>query len=151
MTTGVLLDNDEFVGKFICATYGTKWPDLKFDRAIGIINNAGILVGGVIFQNWNRFNVDASYYGKNTLTPGILRFIARYIVTNFGVVRVTVMTSKRNTRLRRALHNLGFATEGMQRCFYGNRDCPRNTAARLVMFRDRLNEIAKLEQSAKAG
>lgn len=151
MGTGLLLDDDLLVGKYVQDNYGHTWPPLKFDRALGLMNKEGQLIGGVIFQNWNRSNVDVSYYGKNTLTPGILRCIGKYIISVFDPTRVTVITSKRNRRLMRGLQNLGFKLEGMQRCFYGRHDCPRNTAVRFVMFRERVNEIARLELPAKAG
>lgn len=144
MPTGLLFDADVEVGEFIFKKYVQYRQG--YNRALGIIKD-GKLVGGVLFQNWNGANVEASYYGHNTLTPGILKCLAEFIVKVFGVARVTVTTSKRHRRLIRALQNLGFLLEGGQKCFYGHEDTKRNTAIRLVMFRDRLDQIAGVSQA----
>lgn len=148
MGKGLLFDSDDQVMAFVDKEYSLV--QMKFDRAIGIIEK-GQLVGGVIFQNYNTVNVDGSYYGRKTLTPGIVRVLARFVILNFNVARVTVLTSKRNKRLGHALRTIGFKLEGVQRRYYGTRDCDRNTAVRFVAFKERLEEIARFEPQSKVG
>lgn len=143
MSTGLLFGCDFTVAKYVFSTFCQK--EMTFDRAIGIVDKSGRVTGGVIFQNWNGPNVEGSYYGRNTLTPGIVRCLARFIIETFDPARVTITTSKRKKPLMRSLQKIGFRLEGVQRRYYGNRDCARNTAVRFVMFRERLDEIAKIE------
>jgi RimJ/RimL family protein N-acetyltransferase len=92
--------------------------------------------------------VEVSYYGKGTMTPGIIKCIARILISTFKVARVTVTVSRKNRRFMKALRKLGFGIEGVQRRFYGPIDSVRNTGVRLVMFRERLEELAQFEQQA---
>jgi RimJ/RimL family protein N-acetyltransferase len=123
--------------------------EMTYDSAVGLMQGQE-LVGSVIFQHYNGFNIEGSYYGKETLTPGVVKCLARYLVTFFDVARVTVVVSKRNKQRIRALIRFGFRLEGTQRCYYGKQDCIRNTGVRLVMFRDRLEQLAKLPASKAA-
>src|SRR5277367_6087947 len=134
MSTGLLFECDEAVAKWLF-----EWlqrPLYKYDRAVGIVNSSGALVGAVLYQNWNGPNVEISYYGKKTLTLGIVRCLARYTLTSFDPARLTAITSKRNRQFMKALQKLGFRLEGIQRCYYGKRDCNRNTGVRFVAFRE---------------
>ena len=146
MSTGLLFDCDAVVADYLFKSYGSK--PFKYDRAVGLLIS-GNLQGAVLFHYFNGFNVEMSYYGKSTMTAGVVRTIARYIICTFSPSRLTVMTSKRNKRYIRAFQRLGFKLEGTQRCYYGERDCNRNIAVRFVMFRDRIDEIARLETPIK--
>ena len=143
MPTGLLFDCDAHVAKFLFEANNA--PQFKYDRALGLIDAQGQLVGGVLFQNWNGYNVEMSYYGPNTMTLGVIRTLWRFAIYTFDPVRLTVSTSKRNRQFMRGLQKLGFRVEGAMRCFYGKRDCNRNTAIRFVMFRERMEQIAKIE------
>ncbi len=143
MSTGLLFDCDEHVAQAAFKTLG--WTPFKYDRAIGLVVN-GNLQGAVIFHCFNGNNIDLSYYGKATLTAGVVRTIAKFILHAFNPSRLTVMTSKRNKRYIRSFQRLGFKLEGMQRCYYGHKDCNRNTAVRFVMFRERIEQIARTNQ-----
>ena len=141
MSTGLLIGHDVAVANYIFTLYSQ--PALQYDRALGLVNAKGELVGGVFFHNWNGANVEISYYGKNTMTPGVLRCLARFILLTFDPSRLTATTSKRNRQFIRSLQRFGFKLEGAQRCYYGKQDCLRNTGVRFVMFRGRLEEIAR--------
>jgi hypothetical protein len=145
MGVGLLLHSDEQVAEYLFLNH--VQPRMKYDQAIGVMVD-GKLSGGVLFQCWNGFNVELSYYGKKTLTPGIIKCLARILVSTFNVARVTVTVSRRAKRLMRALRKLGFVLEGTQRCFYGHNDSVRNTGVRFVMFRERLDQLCQFEQQA---
>ena len=140
MTKGLLFDCDNTVANWAFDLF--KLPKTKIDRALGVVDQEGKIIGAFLFQSWNGFNVELSYYGQNALTPGIIRCIAKFAVVALGVTRLTVHTSKRNRKLMHVFHRLGFRLEGTQRVFYGRRDCARNTSVRFVMFRDRLEQLA---------
>lgn len=122
----------------------------KFDAAIGVVELDGKIVGAGLYQNFNGNNVEGSYYGRRTLSPGIVRALFS-VALAFNPSRLTIVTSKKNRRLVRFLQRLGFALEGAQRRYYGQRDCARNTGVRLVMFRERIDEIAGLPRSSVPG
>lgn len=146
MSTGLLFDCDETVAQHLFTSYG--WKPFKYDRAVGLISN-GKLQGAVLFHCYNGSNVELSYYGNATMTSGVVRTIARFIIHTFNPSRLTVLTSKRNKRFIRSFQRLGFKLEGTQQRYYGARDCNRNTAVRFVMFRERIDVIARLEAPLK--
>ena len=147
MSTGLLFDCDALVAQFLFKKY--DWRPFKYDHAIGLLVN-GSLQGAVLFHCFNNFNVEMSYYGKATMTVGVVRTLARFAIAVFNPSRITIITSKRNKRYIRGYQKLGFQLEGVQRCFYGHRDCNRNTGVRLVMYRERINTIAKVDKNADA-
>lgn len=143
MPTGILFNSDALVAHYIFNVCGLR-PISKFDSALGVISEDGNLNGAVLFHYWNGANVELSYYGENTLTPGIVRCLARYTLINFeGISRATVTTSRRNKRLIKALKRLGFKYESSQRRFYGNEDSDKNTGIKLVIFVERIRELAR--------
>lgn len=143
MTLGLLFNHDDLVAKTLYAE--RQWSDaFKYDRAVGVVNAEGKLCGSFLFHFYNGFNVELTYYGESALSPGVIRTLARFILFTFDPARLTVTTSKRNRRWMQSLQRFGFKVEGAQRCYYGRRDCNRNTAVRFVMFRPRLEQLAKL-------
>jgi RimJ/RimL family protein N-acetyltransferase len=145
MKVGLLLHNDAQVAEYLFHHHVS--PTMKYDAAIGILTD-GVLSGGILLQSWNGFNVELSYYGHGTLTPGIIRCLARVLLTVFNLSRVTVTTRRKNRAVMRGLRKLGFVVEGTQRCFYGTQDVNRNTGVRFVMFRKRIEQLAQLERRA---
>ncbi len=145
MSTGLLIDCDDLVAKYLFNLFG--WKPFKYDNAIGLLVN-GSLQGAIIFHCFNGSNVELSYYGEGTITVGVARTLARFAIAHFDPSRVTIITSKRNKRYIKGFKKLGFQLEGIQHRFYGQRDCNRNTGVRLVMFRERINAIARVNESA---
>ena len=146
MPTSLLFDCDEFVALELFQRM--NWMPTKYDRAIGVLNNNKELIGTILFHNWNGPNVEISYYAPRTLTVGVVRTLAKFVIATFNPARVTVVTSKKNKHFICSLNKFGFKLEGSQRCWYGHRDCNRNTGVRLVMFRDRLNQLAGIKSIA---
>ena len=141
--TSLLFNHDNFVALEFFQRM--NWHPVTYDRAIGVINNKQELVGTIFFHNWNGSNVELSYYARHTLSVGVVRELARFTVETFNPARLTVTTSKKNKRLISSLNKFGFRLEGSQRCWFGHRDCNRNTGVRMVMFRPRINQLAKIE------
>lgn len=147
MSAGLIFDADEVVVEYICKKYSLT--PIKYDQAVGIVED-GMLCGGILFHGWNGYNVELDYYGDRTVTLGIVRCLARISVSTFKVSRVTLLVGQRNRQLIRALQKLGFFLEGVQRRYYGDTDTRRNTGVRLVMFRERLEELCKFEQQVSS-
>lgn len=145
---GLIVDQDQYVANWAYTTY--RLYPLPVNKALGIIDSKGLLVGACLFQGFNGVNADLSYYGTNTVTPGIVRYIAYVAATYFNVARVTVVTSQKNRRLIKALLRIGFKLEGIQRRFYGHHDNRKNTGVRLVIFREVIDRIARLDKKDAA-
>lgn len=143
---GLLVGEDILVAEWAFTKH--RMHKMLVDRAIGIVED-GKLIGAALFQNYNGNNVDFSYYGRNTLSVGLYRAIARVAVVEFNAARMTIMTSKKNVRLREFLHAVGFKMEGTMRCFYGPQDVPRNMAVRFVVFREKMEQVARLTPQSK--
>src|SRR5882724_12840849 len=97
---GLLLDCDAQVAAWAFQTYH-RTP-MHVDRALGIIDN-GLLVGAVLFTNYNTLNAELSYYGKGTATVGIFRAIARIALYELHLSRLTVIVPKRPSYLLKKL------------------------------------------------
>jgi RimJ/RimL family protein N-acetyltransferase len=141
MPTGLLFECDDAVASWLFAKL--QRPVYTYDRAVGLLDSNSKMVGAVIFQNWNGPNIEISYYGKNTMTLGVIRYLARYTLDTFDPARLTAITSKRNRQFMKALQKLGFRVEGAQRCYYGKQDNNRNTGVRFVAFRDEIERVAR--------
>lgn len=140
MPRGLLLDADDFVAGWAYQTHN-RFP-MKFDRAIGVIENNQI-VGAVIFTSYNSCNAEMSYYGKGTVSVGIVRTLCRIALYELKLSRCTVIVPKRPTYLLKKLPKLGFRFEGVQRRFYGPDDSSRFTGCRFVLFREDMEKIIK--------
>lgn len=140
MTKGLLLDADDVVALWAFTTHN-KVP-LKVDRALGILENNQI-VGAALFSNCNSMNADLSYYGKSTLTPGIVKALSRIALYELCLTRCTVIVPKRPAYLLRKLGNglFGFRYEGVQRRYYGPTNSDKHTGCRYVLFREDMEKL----------
>lgn len=139
MPSGLMIGDDLAVAAWTFQTF--KLYPTMINRAFGLVRD-GKLVGSILLQNFNGVNVELSYYGPMTLSLGIVRSIAKVVLTEFNAARVTVVTSKKNKRLMKSIQRMGFKLEGTQRCYFGARDCARSTGVRFVLFRERIEKIA---------
>ena len=137
----LVLGADQFVADWI--TKKMQWGAcFGYDRCLGVIDEDKNLKGAIFIAGYNGADIQFSYYGENTLRPWIVKFLAKFIIQEFDPSRVTFIVTKRNKRLIRSLQRFGCKLEGVQHCYYGKQDCNRNTGVRLVMFRNRLDQLA---------
>lgn len=139
MRRGLLIDADQQVAAWAYRTYN-KVP-MHVDRGIGVIEN-GQLVGAALFTCFNSVNADFSYYGKMTLTPGIVRALARIALYELRLSRCTVIVPQRPGHLLKKLGKYGFKYEGVQKRFYGPTNEKRYTGCRFVVFREQIEKLA---------
>src|SRR5258708_9480746 len=92
MTKGLLLGCDAQVAAWAFCVHN-KIP-LHVDRAFGVVED-GQLVGAALFSSYNTVNAEFSYYGKSSLTVGIIRALARIALYEFRLARCTVIVPKR--------------------------------------------------------
>lgn len=139
MTKGLLIDADAQVAAWAFHTY-SKVP-IHVHRAIGIVED-GQIVGAALFTNYNTMDAHFSYYGKNTITLGIARALARVALYELRLSRCTVIVPKRPSYLLKKLGKFGFRYEGVQHRYYGPTDAARFTGCRFVAFREDIEKIA---------
>ncbi len=145
MSNGFLIGHDEAVSEWAWQTFHIFRAPVN--RAYGILDSNQKLIGAMLLQCFNGYNIELSYYGPWALTPGIVKALARATLAEFPISRATVVTSKRNKRLIRALQKFGWRIEGIQRRQFGHADTQRNTGVRLVMFREQIERIAGLRHT----
>lgn len=137
---GLLLGHDAAVAAWAFDTFNFK--PMPVEGTIGIISEKQELIGAALFQHHNGNDIELSYYGRNTLTPGIVRAIARAAL-GYGIQRLTVTTAKSNRRFVKAILRLGFIHESAMKQFYGKRDdLAEHTGMRMVCFKKRLEQLA---------
>jgi|ERR1700722_5913247 len=148
MAKGLLLNADEAVAAWAFAAY--KRVPMHVDRAFGVIDEEKKLVGAILFTSYNSINAELSYYGKNTVSLGIIRAIAKIALYELRLARCTVIVAKRPSFLLKKLPKFGFRYEGIQRRHYGHTDSPRHTGCRFVVFREDMERLAAIKTTKVA-
>jgi RimJ/RimL family protein N-acetyltransferase len=115
---------------------------MPINAAIGIVRK-NRLIGAAIFQNYNGFNVELSYFGPQTFSAGIAKALALYMVERFNIDRLTMRTNRRNASILKMFHRFGFKYEGIQRRYYG----PFGDAAVFVLFREDIERLGGFAES----
>ncbi len=136
MITFVYNDDME-IAKWTFQTFNVQpWP---FVKAVGLLKG-NELVGSFMFQEYNGSNAELSYYGPKTLTPRVVREIARAALILLNVNRLTIRTKRKNRHITRAIMKLGFLFEGVQKMFYG----PNEDAILYGLLRPDLIRLARM-------
>ena len=104
--------DDERAGRAIEAALGVTVA-LPF---VGlVVTDGGALVAAVIFNNFDRQNVDVSVSVEKSVSVSCVREIARYVFGTLRVKRVTATTLASNHPAIKSLSCLGFKFEGTLR------------------------------------
>lgn len=95
-------------------------------NAIGVVDEQGTVVGGVIYHNWQPVfrTIDLSFAADTPrwLTPALVRALLSYPFSELACQRVTTLTPKRNRRARAFLERFGFKREGCVKRGFGADD-----------------------------
>lgn len=93
---------------------------------IGVMDSADVLIGGVIFHDWQPQwkNIQCSFASdrRDWLTRKLIRVILAYPFQQVGAERITTLTPKRNKAARQFLQKFGFRHEGNVRRGFGDDD-----------------------------
>jgi len=139
MTTGLLLGQDFAVAAWCWKAFNLVPRDVN--NAIGLLVDED-LVGAAIFHNYTGINVELSYYGPNTITAGVVKFLARTAIAELNVERVTIYVHATNKRLIRHCLRAGAVREATLWHFYGREPTKGNAAAQFVLFRPAIMKLA---------
>ncbi len=141
MIPQMAFSNQEAVASWTAQTFNI--PNYPVNMALGIYDPDGLIIGSVLFQDFNGSNVEISIFGDNVLTRDIIKKLALICLNHFRVNRLSARTLKKRKRLIRGLMKLGFKFEGVSRKYYGPTDA--ESAVRLVAFRDGLKRMAGIK------
>lgn len=115
----LILNNDPAIVAWTTQRFGYQVK--SYDLAIGIADDS-ILVGSFLIHGYTGSDMEISYYGPRTLNLGIIRKLARIVIDQLGVSRITVRTARNNKTMTRGIKKLGFEFEGIRRNAYGEYD-----------------------------
>lgn len=130
-------DHDKEIADWTFATFNVQaWP---FIKAVGLLRG-NELVGSFMFQEFNGSNAELSVYGPGSMTPRVIREMARAALLLLGVNRLTVRTKRKNRHITSTIEKFGFKFEGIQKMFYG----PNEDAIMFGILKPDLIRIARL-------
>jgi hypothetical protein len=118
---------------------------MLFNMAIGIVDDMGALVGGIMFTNWNGSDAEVHVYGPGKLNRRTVRLIFTLAAKHFNVNRLTVRTRK--DHMARGVEKLGAVYEGEVKRLYGPSDEDRHTGKQYAFFREAIDRLAGLKGS----
>ncbi len=111
----ILANHDEMVAKWV----SEQMPIFEFGSspytAIGLTNSAGMLLAGVVYQNYTKGDIHmhvAAREGKRWLSKAFLGEGFRYPFEQLKCRRVTGLVPAKNLEAQRFDEHLGFTQEG---------------------------------------
>lgn len=129
----LITDQPEIIARFVATgLQRTFWPPYT---ALGWVQENGDnwrLVGGVVFNDYNGHNIEASVHWDGPLTRRPIVEGLRYVFLQCKCGRLTARTERGNVRMRKILPRLGFVIEAELKRFYG----PRKAQNALVFRMD---------------
>lgn len=123
----LLYGYNEIVGQFVSNLIWKK-PDLFDDRAraIGVINNSGELVGGMVFTEYNphamTMEVSGASISPRWLTRRIISDLLAYPFEQCNCQMITGRTRVTNYRTRKLLSAIGVREQFVERLFGRHQD-----------------------------
>jgi RimJ/RimL family protein N-acetyltransferase len=125
---------NEALGKWIMGKIGLV--AVKPYRAVGLEDDTGRLVAGVVFNGYNGANVDISVYGPGHLQRRGLRAVFSFAFLQLKATRVTARTTVDNPLHRQdLLKRLGFKYECAAADYYGAAQPGRPRAGHAMVYR----------------
>jgi len=114
----VLPGHDEEVARWVSQHLGK--PILAPYAAMGVLDDDGVLRGAAVFNDYQGpgGNIEFTYYGPETLTRSVIRWLANYAFVTNKASRVTFKTHRSNHLVRKLLNKHGMVFEGVLRRYY---------------------------------
>lgn len=108
----------------ICKWVGERCgKDFKiWDTAIGVVNDEGVVTGGVVFTNYTGTSIEISLAGRGCFQRGVWRAVFDYVFRQLGCTRLSMHTAFSNKFVRHWASKGGWTFEGRARRFYGRAD-----------------------------
>lgn len=113
---------------------------MQFNIAVGLADEAGELVGGIMFTGYNGSDAEVHYIGPGNLTRRTVRTIFTIALKVFNLNRLTIRTRKES--MARGVLKLGAVYEGLVKRLYGPTDEPRHAGQQFAFFREDIVRLA---------
>jgi hypothetical protein len=113
---------------------------MLFNLAVGIADDVGNLVGGIMFTGFNGSDAEVHYYGPEHLTRRTVRTIFTIALKVFNLNRLTIRTRKEH--MARGVQKLGAIYEGTVNRLYGPTDEPCHAGRQYAFFRETIERLA---------
>lgn len=116
----LVVDQPEIVAQFVATGIGrTFHPPYTALGWVQMIGEHWRLVGGVVFNDYNGWNIEATIFWKGPMTRQPIVDTMRYVFEQCKCGRLTAKTARGNKRMCRILPRLGFRMETAMRHFFG--------------------------------
>lgn len=106
------------------AEWAAKELNVTFSEpflAYAIVDARTVIIGAVVLNNYDGFNVDLSGVGEGAFTPRIVRSIASHVFDELKCARITLKT-RRSNKVARKLLGRHFKFEVTLRHGFGTED-----------------------------
>jgi RimJ/RimL family protein N-acetyltransferase len=123
--------NTQMVADYIASKVpgaGLRFAPGQF-QAFAFLSDTGEFVGGAVICNFregpygNDVEISCAAESSVAFRHGVIHAVMSYVFNQLGCIRLTAITTKKNTRTRAFLEALGFALEGnIRRAYDGKRD-----------------------------
>ena len=113
----LVLGQDETVGLFAAQKIGI--PIIPPYTSMGIVDDADELVGAIIYNSYNKFDIEISFYGPGAMHRRFIRAAFAYPFEQLNVLRLTAKTKRSNKTMCKLLPRLGFVFEATLKNHFG--------------------------------
>lgn len=86
------------------------------------VERKGEIVGGVVFNHFNRVDIEMTIASKVGLSPDFCRVLADYIFGQSKCARVTISVRAKDAKTIKLAEKFGFKREGLKRKGFGYDD-----------------------------
>jgi ribosomal protein S18 acetylase RimI-like enzyme len=151
VTRWVLVGHDREVAEFVAKLAPIARPDWRdFHSAVGVVDNAGRLVAGVVLSNYrpqfSSVEISAAAVSSHAFSIGIVNALGAYVFRQLSINRVEARTATDNERAKRLLRGVGFKPEAVHADWYG----PRRHAAVYRLLKADWERRNRAEEARKA-
>lgn len=109
----LLIGHDAEVAAWMQAKLGV--PLVPPFTAFGVLDDAGTLIGGALFNCDTRDDIELTIYGPGATTPEALRYGSQYCFLQTNHPRMSASVRRSNRHMLRFMEACGFKLEGVKR------------------------------------
>lgn len=88
--------------------------------AFGVVNGQGLLVGAVIFNDYEHRNVEMTIVGPRAFYKDVAREIFLYAFDGLGCERISLTVPEKHVETIKKARKWGWEIEGRKRRYYGD-------------------------------
>lgn len=121
----------------------SKCQPMLYNLAVGLVDDAGDIVGGFMFTGYNGSDAEVHYYGPGALTRRVVRSMMQIAAKALKLNRLTIRTRKPS--MARGVRKLGAEYEGEIRRLYGPTDEDHHAGQQYVFWRETILKLARKE------